>query len=197
MLPHHVSAIDAHLAERLRPLADWAETELRCAAVLCPIVCRNDAIGDELLFVLRPAGSDAHAGQIAFPGGKQEADESPVETALRECFEEVGAPIDAATPLGELRPRVSTSRYSVHCVVARVEPFEVRAQPAEVDRVLFVPLRALRDLQRWQELPPPAPLATGRQPRTSPHFVHDGDRIWGLTGRFVRELVQALDGPDG
>ena len=162
------------------------------AAVLCPIIHADGR--DQLLLGLRPQTSSVHAGQFALPGGKAESDEQPVDTALRECFEEVGLPRSHAAPLGELPPRVSTSRFHVHCVVARVAPFPIRRSPREVERVLFVPLDELRDPERWRELPPPTPH-TGDQPRTSPHFEHDGDLIWGLTGRFLRDLVGRLARP--
>jgi 8-oxo-dGTP pyrophosphatase MutT (NUDIX family) len=181
--------VDTQLRQRLREVGDWQPTELRRAAVLCPIVARDGV--DHLLFGLRPQSRDAHAGQIAFPGGKVEGDERPVETALRECLEEVGMPPENVTPLGELPPRTSTSRFYVHCVVARVRPFELRLDPREVDRALFVPLPDLQRADRWRELPPPMPTRVA-QPRTSPHFVFGEDRIWGLTGRFVRELVGLL-----
>jgi len=183
--------LDTQLRERLREVGDWQQTELRRAAVLCPIVALDGV--DHLLFGLRPQTSNAHAGQIAFPGGKVEGDERPVQTALRECLEEVGMPIENVTPLGELPPRISTSRFYVHCVVGRVLPFDVRPEPSEVERVLFVPLPELRETSRWQELPPPMPTEVA-QPRTSPHFAYGDDLIWGLTGRFVRELVAMLEG---
>lgn len=163
--------------------------------MLCPIVAVQGV--DHLLYVLRPQRSNVHAGQIAFPGGKAEGAESPLDTALRECEEEVGAPIAQVTALGELPPRISTSRFSVHCLVGRVQPFEVRPDPREVDRVLFVPLADLRDPTRWRDLPPPAHVRTtsataGRQPRTSPHFEHGADLIWGLTARFTKDLLHHL-----
>lgn len=200
MLPGTVHTIDAQLRERLHPSRGWQPTPLRRAAVLLPIVSGEtgagaDHHGDRVLFVLRPAGREPHAGQIALPGGKQEGDESPLETAVRECHEEVGAPPELVTPLGELTPRVSTSRYHVHCVVARVQAFAVVPQPSEVDRVLTVPLRELRSLARWQDLPPPVPTAL-RQPPNSPHFRHGADLIWGLTGRFLRELAELLEGAE-
>ena len=188
-----MSDLDAQLRERLLPVGGWAETDLRRAAVLCPILRREGR--DQLLLGLRPMSSDAHAGQVAFPGGKVEGDERPLETALRECSEEVGMPPALVTPLGELRPRVSTSRFHVHCVVARVAPFELQLAPREVERTLFVPLDELRDPRRWQDRPPPGGH-TGDQPPTSPQFEHGQDLIWGLTGRFVRDLVSRL-GPPG
>lgn len=183
--------VDSHLQSALPDPADWLPTELRRAAVLCPIVAHEGQ--DHLLFMLRPQDGRPHAGQIAFPGGMHEAGESPLQTAMRECFEEVGAPAANITPLGELVPRRSSSRIHVHCIVARVAPFEVRMQPEEVDRVIFVPLAELRDTSRWQDrLPPRRPA--GAVLHKSPHFEFGDDLIWGLTGRFVRDLVAELEG---
>ena len=182
--------LDAHLQDHLRNLGGWAPTQLRRAAVLCPIVDLDGL--DHLLLGLRPQSSHAHAGQVAFPGGKVEGDERPVETAIRECDEEVGMPPDYVAPLGELAPRVSSSQFHVHCVVARVQPFQLRLAPAEVDRALFVPLAQLRESWRWRELP--APSEPGDAPHaTSPHFFFGEDLIWGLTGRFIRDLVEILE----
>ena len=186
-----MSQLDAQLQVRLPQPGDWQATQLRRAAVLCPIVALDDQ--DHLLLGLRPMTSNAHAGQIAFPGGKLEGDETPVETALRECHEELGMPPQSVTPLGELSPRVSSSRFFVHCVVGRVPPFELRLAPREVDRALFVPLSALLDQAQWRDLPPPHAQEDGEHP-LSPHFRFGEDVIWGLTGRFIRDLVDVIGG---
>lgn len=185
-----VRDVDRHLQRALAAPGGWQPTELRRAAVLCPIVQRSGV--DQLVFVLRPEGTHAHAGQVGVPGGMREGDETPLATALRECHEEVGAAPDLATPLGELPPLVSTSSIHVHCVVARLRPFEPVPDPREVARVLHAPLDELRDPARWQERPPPFPTP-GRKPRLSPHYELDGALLWGLTGRFVRELIERLE----
>jgi 8-oxo-dGTP pyrophosphatase MutT (NUDIX family) len=120
-------------------------------------------------------------------------DESPVATALRECAEEIGVAPDPAAVLGELPPRESSTGIHVHCVVARLPSTELVPDPREVVRVLRVPLAELADDARWQERPPPFG-APGRQPRTSPHFRFGDELLWGLTARFVRDLLQALAG---
>lgn len=168
---------------------------MRRAAVLCPILSRDGE--DQLLFVLHHEGPHAHAGQIGFPGGMREGDESPLQTALRECHEEVGAPPDIVAPLGELPPRSSTSSIDVHCVVGRVAPFEIVRDEREVARVLFAPLRALADAGNWRDAPLPtaAPVATGSPtvgPSTTLQFDLDGAVLWGLTARFVRDLCARI-----
>lgn len=177
--------LDGHLLRALRPTGDWQPSGLKKAAVLCPIVARDGE--DHLLFVLRPETMTSHAGQVAFPGGKRDGAESPLETALRECREEVGAEERHITPLGELPPRGSSSGMQVHCVVARVAPFEPVPQPDEVARVLYAPLAELADAARWHERRPAIAPST---PRTSPHYELDGALLWGLTARFVLDLVR-------
>ncbi len=182
-------ALDERLRGALLPVGPWQPTALRRAAVLCPLLRRDGR--DHLVFVARPDGQRQHAGQIAFPGGMRDGEELPLATALRECEEEIGVPADAVSVLGELRPRESSTGILVHCVVARVSPVPLAPDPREVARVLVVPFDELADDARWQELPPPG-RATGRQPRTSPHFRLGDDLLWGLTGRFVRDLLERV-----
>lgn len=184
-----VSQIDEHLRRHLPDVGPWQPTGLRQAAVLCPLVRREH--GDHLLFVVRPVSQREHAGQIAFPGGMRETGEHVLVTARRECREEIGVPDDAIDVLGGLPPRTSSSGIMVHAVVARLQPVALRPDPREVARVLHVPLAALLDEARWAERPPPG-AANGVQPPTSPHFLFDGELLWGLTARFVRDLLAAL-----
>lgn len=181
---------DADLRARL-PAAptDWAPTALRLAAVLVPWFRRDDA--DFVLFTVRRRDLRQHAGQISFPGGMRSADEGPVACALRESAEEVGLPAAGVTVLGGLAPRISSSGILVHAVVARIpDPVALCIDPNEVERLLAIPWALLREPSRWQALPPPH----GGPGPISPHFAFGGDLVWGLTGRFVQDLVQALTG---
>ena len=73
---------------------DWRPPELamlarlRLAAVLLPIVDRPGGLS--VLLTLRAADLRAHSGQVAFPGGKIDAGETPRDAALREAHEEIG-----------------------------------------------------------------------------------------------------------
>jgi 8-oxo-dGTP pyrophosphatase MutT (NUDIX family) len=183
---------DLHLRRCLPPIGDWQPTALRHAAVLCPLL-RHDG-SEHVLLLVRPDSLRQHAGQIGFPGGMREGEETIEATARRECQEEIGVGADRIELLGGLPARESSSGILVHLVVARILPGPLQPDPREVDRVLLVPLADLQQEARWQELPPPGG-ATGNQPRTSPHFLFGSDRIWGLTGRFLRDLLAQLRTP--
>jgi len=189
-----VSAVerDALLRQRLPPIGAWQPTALRHAAVLCPLL--THAGRDHVLLLVRPDSLRQHAGQIGFPGGMREADETIADTARRECHEEIGVGSDRIALLGGLGVRGSSSGILVHGIVARLQPGPLQPAPREVARVLLVPLDELIDPSRWHELPPPGG-ATGNQPRASPHFLFGTDRIWGLTGRFVQDLLTHLGAP--
>jgi 8-oxo-dGTP pyrophosphatase MutT (NUDIX family) len=185
---------DELVRRRLQPVPDrWDETPLRRAAVLAPIFAQDDE--DWLLFTVRPPDLRQHGGQISFPGGMQEGTESPQQCALREAAEEIGVDPAAVRLLGSLPTRQSSSRIAVHCLVGRIAAgAPLRIDRREVERVLAIPWRELVDRRRWREhAPPPAP--DGRRLPASPHFACGPDVVWGLTGRFAFDLVQALDVP--
>ena len=131
---------DHALNPGLEPMAP-----LKPAAVLVPLIDRRDGL--TVLFTQRTAHLAHHAGQVSFPGGHIERDDSgPVATALRETEEEVGIPRDRVDVLGFLDAYVTRTGFVVTPVVGRVQPpFTVNADPHEVAEVFEVPLRFLMD----------------------------------------------------
>jgi 8-oxo-dGTP pyrophosphatase MutT (NUDIX family) len=184
---------DDVLRTRLLPVPEtWERTTLRLAAVLLPLFERTGE--DHVLFTVRPDHLPAHPGQISFPGGAREGDEGPLSCALRECSEELGLEVEAITVLGGLPSRQSSSGFRVHPLVGRIpDPASLRPDPAEVARLLAVPLAQLRVESAWEDRQPP-PDATGRRPPPSPHFASGSDVVWGLTGRIAWDFVIALHG---
>ncbi|HQU03857.1 MAG TPA: CoA pyrophosphatase, partial [Acidocella sp.] len=65
----------------------------------------------------------AHAGQVAFPGGKIETfDASPEAAALREAWEEVGLPPKAVEILGRMDDHITGTGFHIVPVVGLVSP---------------------------------------------------------------------------
>lgn len=161
------------------------------AAVLLPLVMRESL---SLLLTTRTAHLSTHSGQIAFPGGKVDAEDADATAAaLREAQEEIGLPPSHVEVLGSLPQYVTGTQFFITPVVALVRPgFVLQPNPHEVDDVFEVPLAFLMDpanhrrhglawdgvVREWYSMP-----------------YQDGDRerfIWGATAGMLRNLYRFL-----
>lgn len=115
-------------------------TVLREAAVLVGLVRRADGL--QAVLTRRTDTLRHHAGQVSFPGGRQEPDDgSPLQAALREACEEIGLAAAQVRPLGYLDPLATITGYRVTPVVALLDPdFEPVPEPGEVAEVFEAPL---------------------------------------------------------
>ena len=160
----------------------------RAAAVLAPLFSREGR--DWLLFTLRRSDLPHHPGQVSFPGGAREGEEQPEECALRETEEETGLEPGAVRVLGSLPPRLSIAGFWVQPMVGRIPaPTDLHPDPAEVARLLEIPLDHLVQDQLWEMR---VPSATDRPRPAIPHFDWDGTTLWGLTARFTLELLDRI-----
>ena len=119
----------AELAAALRPLLLEPEAAAALdvhgrddAAVLVPLFVAGDAL--HVVLTRRRDDLRRHAGEISFPGGRQEGDEEDLrDTALREAHEEIGLPPDAVELIGALQPTPTiATNYSVYPFVGMIEP---------------------------------------------------------------------------
>ena len=155
------------------------------AAVLVPLY------GDPLtaVFTERRADLRRHAGEISFPGGRQDRpDEDLRSTALREAEEEIGLDRGAVKLVGALPP-VGTfvTGYRVFPFVGIVQPGQVwRPQATEVAQVLEF---TLPDLVRGHEM---QRLLRKGVPIKTPTYTVDGHLVWGATARIVQSLLERL-----
>lgn len=129
----------------------------------------------------------AHSGQISLPGGKAEAGEDAIQTALRECEEEIGVPAREITVIGRLSEfYVVPSNFLVTPVVASLGQRPVyRPDPYEVFKVIEADLDDLvrEDAVRVKEI-----LAAGLYRMNAPHFEIENEIVWGATAMMLNEL---------
>jgi 8-oxo-dGTP pyrophosphatase MutT (NUDIX family) len=164
------------------------QPEARRAAVLIPVF---ELHGETYLaFIRRASTLRSHSGEIAFPGGKVEDDESfPVMTALREAHEEIGLDPASIEVLGILPPVFTVvSNYLITPVVAYLPSGlgTLTLQASEVAEVILAPLRRLSDpaiahIEQWSR---------SGEVRTVYFYMYDAYQIWGATGRILAAFLE-------
>ena len=164
----------------------------RPASVLVPLIRRDTGI--TVLLTQRTEDMPSHAGQIAFPGGRRQAEDiDATATALRETEEEVGLTRDFIDVVGSLDLYRTGTGYQITPIVGIVTPgFTMRADPREVADVFEVPLDHFLDERNhridsrvWQ----------GRERRY--YAMPYGERyIWGATAGMLKNLHFILTAGD-
>jgi 8-oxo-dGTP pyrophosphatase MutT (NUDIX family) len=170
--------------------------EIRDAAVLVPLVHRDDGL--RVLLTQRTAHLHDHAGQISFPGGRRDPEDTSLEaTALREAHEEVGLKPSQIELLGRLSDYQTVTAYRVTPVVALVHPPVVLATDSfEVADVFEVPLAFLVDPRNHQRRAIDTPVGERHffaMPWTDPLDPEQRERfIWGATAAMLRNFYRFL-----
>ena len=150
----------------LGPLASRSPVESMthsASAVLAPLYEHEDDVW--VVLTRRAWHLRAHRGEVSFPGGRQEPDESLWDTAVREAWEEIDLDRGSVERIGELDHLSTVTSRSFIVPYVGVLPGRpmLTANEHEVDAILHVPLvRAARS----RHLPPGA-LGMGR--RRAPH----------------------------
>ncbi len=160
------------------------------ASVLIALVLRPEGLS--LLLTQRTAHLTDHGGQISFPGGRAEdEDSSPIETALRETEEEIGLDRRHIDIIGILPDYVTGTGYIVTPVVALVTPpFALTPDANEVAEIFEVPLAFLMDGGNHQRLSFEFPAGVGR--RSFYAMPYERFYIWGATAGMLRNLFHFL-----
>jgi 8-oxo-dGTP pyrophosphatase MutT (NUDIX family) len=180
---HVAGRLSSH---RARSIDTDAATQARPSAVL--VTLHPGSNGVEVVLTKRTSHLKNHKGEISFPGGRIEPDETTHEAALREAAEEVAMPTHHVNVVGELDHilTVVSSSYIVPIVGTISHKPELQASPNEVDRILHVPLR---------ELVRPDTFAQERW--NTPYgemnvfmFHLDDETIWGATARVLTQVLR-------
>lgn len=166
---------------------DAPAVRLRPAAVLVPIV--EHASGPTVLLTRRSDNLGNHAGQVAFPGGKIEAGETPKEAALREADEEVGLKSSFVEVAGFLDSYETGTGFRILPVVAFVRPgFTLEVHDGEVAEVFEVPLSFLMDPENHERH-----SATWRGKKREYYAMpYNGHYIWGATAGMLKNMYDRI-----
>ncbi len=156
------------------------------SAVLLPIYFKDGEY--YILFTKRTEKVKYHKGQISFPGGAyEEKDGTLLNTALRECDEEIGLKADKVEILGELDDTATTtSNYIISPFVAAIPcPYQFKLDDYEAEEIITAPISALLDESSLHletesidgEIVP------------SYYYHYQGNVIWGATARILNQFL--------
>lgn len=158
----------------------------RPAAVLAAITQRERP---GFLLIHRPSNMRSHPGQVAFPGGKIDPGETPVEAALREAWEELGIHERDVTVIGTSDQYRTGTGYEVTPVIAVVPPdLELNPNPTEVARWFEAPVDFVFDRQNQVEQ---SAFWQGAERRYI-EIMWQEHRIWGVTAAIIHNLSRRI-----
>ncbi len=166
--------------------------DFRQAAVLLPLY--QSDIGPHLILTKRTEEVPTHKGQIGFPGGGfEEGDGDLLTTALRETQEEIGIESGDVEIIGTLDDTVTvTSRHLVRPFVGFIpHPYPYRLDPFEIERLIHLPILPLLSGAPFRE----ETWERDGQPVVVYFYEYDGDIIWGLTARILKQFVETVGRP--
>jgi 8-oxo-dGTP pyrophosphatase MutT (NUDIX family) len=167
---------------------ECSSRDLLPAGVLVPLFERNGEL--HVVLTQRTDKVKHHKGQISFPGGvKNEQDTTIIETALRETEEEIGLSRNAMNVLGMLNDFQTPSGFCITPVVAfllSVPSFSINT--AEVSQIFDVPLSFFLDARNER---------VERHERSGKmmnvYFFRYGQyEIWGATAAMLRSFLHDL-----
>lgn len=150
---------------------------------------------DVLLIKRAERAGDPWSGHMAFPGGRAEPDDPDlIATAAREAREEVGIDLGGAALVGRLTDAISPARLKpprllISAFVFATDDPAPRLSPnEEVDRIYWLNLRRFLAGEGRTTMP----YTWQGQPLTLPAVYLEDAHIWGLTLRFLDDLVERL-----
>ena len=156
----------------------------RLASVLVVIYGKEPTV----LMTEKPKHMKFHAGEISFPGGKLDVNDSNLlETALRETSEEIGLTITREQVVGQLEPVVTlNSGFLILPFVSVIDEIPKLEANSEVEKIFHIPLESfLKTMAR-----DPDPSHNIIQEMYT--FEYEHQIVWGASARILKQIQSSL-----
>lgn len=161
--------------------------DLVAASVLVAIVLSQEP---GVLLTRRHARLRRHAGQVSFPGGRNDPGDRDAEAAaLREAWEEIALPAEAVELCGRLPDQATGTGFLITPVLGLVEKLPpLRAAPDEVDAIFQLPLAVLLD----PDAPQRREVELRGRMREFWVWPHPEHHVFGATASILVQLARRL-----
>lgn len=179
--------------------------KMRRAAVILPLIEINNEI--HLLFEVRSKKMKSQPGDICFPGGKIEENESPKSAALREASEELN--LNNIKIINELDTVIRVDGTIIHPFLGIVNDIDqLKINEFEVDHIFYVPISYLlnykaievnsRLIIKGNDKFPYDLIENGENYKfregtyTSLFYKYKSYVIWGITADMVKNFLELM-----
>tara|TARA_B100001540_G_C15749550_1_gene616271 strand:+ start:367 stop:975 length:609 start_codon:yes stop_codon:yes gene_type:complete len=175
-------------------LENKIDNSLTAAAVLVPIISNQESY--KILLTHRSKKLDDHAGQISFPGGRiDNSDKTPIDTALREAYEEIGLNGSSVEILGHLDAYATATGFRILPIVSIIkENFDTKINHIEVESIFYLPMEFLMNPKNHKK-----ERGTYKRQLTSYKIEYEynvipyeNHHIWGATAAMLINLYETL-----
>lgn len=184
--------------------------QYRYFSVLFPLVEQDGVL--HVLFEVRAHDMKTQPGEVCFPGGMLEGEETPSQCALRETCEEIGICEDDIRLIARLDSVVNYSGFTIYSYLGVIDARaldRLKLNEGEVDEVFLVPLEwfvenapKVHDVEIKPDtadfpyedvgVDKDYPWRCGRM--DVPVYTWNEHYIWGLTARMMRNFVRVITG---
>jgi len=176
--------------------------KMKRSSIIIPLVEINNEVF--ILFEVRAKKLSSQPGDICFPGGKIDENETPKEAALREMFEELG--VKNIDIINELDTVVRYDGIIIHPYLGIIEDIqEININESEVDHVFYIPLNYLLNheplevisklnVERAKEFPYDLIVNKEKYKFRDANYrylfyKYENYNIWGITAEMLRDFL--------
>jgi 8-oxo-dGTP pyrophosphatase MutT (NUDIX family) len=143
----------------------------------------------QIVMTEKPKNMKFHAGEISFPGGKLEDDDSDLlDTALRETSEEIGLYISREQVIGQLEPVVTlNSGFLILPFISIIDEIPPLSSNAEVEKIFHIPLKSF--LKTMAKDPDPSHNIIQEMYT----FEYQNQIVWGASARILKQIRNLVE----
>jgi len=175
--------IKSILSSEINPVIEDPD-KYRLASILVVIYGKSPVV----VMTEKPKHMKFHAGEISFPGGKLDSDDSNLlDTSLRETSEEIGLTIRKDQVIGQLKPVITlNSGFKILPFVSVVDEIPPLSANAEVEKIFHIPLEPF--LKTMAHDPDPSHNLIQEMYT----FEYQGQIVWGASARVLKQITDYL-----